>query len=78
MPKHLDLAELKTGLLTILASPKDEGVLRAIVVRPAPGERRDLASSDISLARGVHGDHWEKAVGNRPPRAARIRTFKSA
>jgi len=60
MPRHLSLDELNAGLAEILASPKDAGVLRAIVFRPAEGERRDVESCDISLALGVHGDHWAK------------------
>lgn len=44
MPRHLSPAELTEGLPEILAAPKDAGVLRAIVVRPANGERRDLDS----------------------------------
>ena len=60
MPKHLTLAELQTQLPAILDSPKDEGVLRGIVIRPGPGERRDADSCEISLAGGVHGDHWAK------------------
>jgi MOSC domain-containing protein YiiM len=58
MPRHLSLAELTEGLPAILASPKDRGTLRAIVARPAKGERRDLDSVSISLAGGVEGDHW--------------------
>ena len=42
MPRHLTLAELQAGLPEILASPKDAGVLRAIVIRPDKKERRDL------------------------------------
>ena len=60
MPRHLNLDELKAGLPHILASPADEGELQGIVIRPAPGERRELARSKISLAEGVHGDHWAK------------------
>jgi hypothetical protein len=60
MTEHRSLAELQQGLPVILAAPKDEGVLRAIVVRPAHGERLTPGASEVSLARGVHGDHWEK------------------
>jgi MOSC domain-containing protein YiiM len=60
MTKHLTRAELQAGLPRILDSPKDDGVLEAIVVRPASGERLDLQSSEISLEGGVHGDHWAK------------------
>ena len=37
MPKHLTLAELTAGLPGILASPADNGTLRAIVIRPEHG-----------------------------------------
>ena len=60
MPQHFTLAELQTGLPDIVASPADNGVLRAIVVRPGPGERRELESCAISLSGGVEGDHWAK------------------
>jgi hypothetical protein len=52
------MAELQGGLPAILNSPKDRGVLRSIVVRPAHGERLNPVTSQVSLARGVHGDHW--------------------
>lgn len=58
MPRQLTLAELQAGLPDILASPTDEGILRAIVVRPGPGVRRDLESCEISRAGGAHGDQW--------------------
>lgn len=58
MPRHLTRAELAAGLPEILAAPKDEGVLEAIVVRPEHGARLDVDGVEISLAGGVHGDHW--------------------
>ena len=60
MPNHLTLAELNAGLPEILASPKDNGTLRAIVIRPEKKERRDLDTCEVSLALGTHGDHWAK------------------
>jgi MOSC domain-containing protein YiiM len=60
MTKHLSRAELQAGLPHILDSPKDDGVLEAIVIRSAPGERQDLQSCEISLEGGTHGDHWAK------------------
>lgn len=60
MTKHLTRDELRAGLPHILDSPQDNGVLEAIVIRPAPGERKDLQSCNISLERGTHGDHWSK------------------
>jgi MOSC domain-containing protein YiiM len=60
MPRHLSHAELTAELDHIRASPKDPGILKCVVSRPAAGERRDLNSCRISLAGGVEGDHWAK------------------
>lgn len=60
MTKHLTRAELQAGLPHILASPRDDGVLEAIVIRPDHGVREELQSCEISLADGTHGDHWAK------------------
>lgn len=60
MPSHLSMTELRAGLADILASPKDDGELKGIVIRPAEGERRELDTCEISLAGGTHGDHWAK------------------
>jgi MOSC domain-containing protein YiiM len=60
MLTHLTRAELEAGLPHIRASPADNGVLEAIVVRPEHGVRHDAPSAEISLAGGVHGDHWAK------------------
>ena len=58
MPRHLTRTELEAGLPDIMAAPADEGVLeghrRSAGLRRAPG----LASCEISLAGGVHGDRW--------------------
>ena len=45
MPRHLALAELREGLPEILRSPKDNGTLAGIVIRPEKGVRRELDSS---------------------------------
>ena len=60
MKNHLTRDELQAGLPHILNSPKDDGILEAIVIRPGPGERQDLQSCEISLESGTHGDHWAK------------------
>jgi hypothetical protein len=64
MRRHLTLEELEAGLPEILASPKDEGTLCAIVIRPAKGERCDLETCEISLELGAHGDQWAKGCWN--------------
>ena len=58
MARHLTLSELENGLDDILQSPKDNGVLKAIVIRPGTDERVSLDESDISPELGVHGDNW--------------------
>jgi hypothetical protein len=60
MVRHLSLDELHAGLPEIVAAPADGGVLQGIVIRPEPGQRRELQSCAVSLARGMHGDHWEQ------------------
>jgi hypothetical protein len=49
-----------TGQPTFVGAPADAGELKAIVVRPAHGVRRDVESVKISLAGGVEGYHWAK------------------
>ncbi len=58
MPPHRTRPELEAHLPDIVASPADNGVLRAIVIRPKSGDRTMLEACDISLAGGVHGDNW--------------------
>lgn len=58
MAKHVTLNELETGLSDIRRSPKDVGVLRAIVIRPKTDERVTLNECEISAELGVHGDNW--------------------
>jgi hypothetical protein len=58
MPPHKTLAELSAVIPHIAASPKDGGIVRAIVIRPKPGERQMLETCEISVKGGVHGDSW--------------------
>jgi MOSC domain-containing protein YiiM len=55
---HLTTAELETGLDFIRQSPKDEGTLSYIVVRPERDERIVLQECEMSAEQGVHGDMW--------------------
>lgn len=56
--KHLTAAELAAGLEEIRQSPKDEGVLRLIVRRPAVGGREVLEEGELTLREGLVGDNW--------------------
>ena len=60
MARHLALAELEEGLAEIRRSPKDQGVLKAIVVRPETDGRVSLPRCELSPDGGVHGDNWAK------------------
>lgn len=54
----LDADQLEAGLPEILASPRDEGVVRMIVRRPDVGEREVVESGELDLAEGLVGDNW--------------------
>ncbi len=54
MIKHLTRAELRAGLPHILDSPKDNGVLEAIVIRPEPGERLQIGTAVIEITTVAH------------------------
>jgi MOSC domain-containing protein YiiM len=58
--KHLSLEELRQGLDEIRQSPKDRGVLKAIVIRPETDARVSLQRCELSPEGGVHGDNWAK------------------
>jgi hypothetical protein len=60
MTSHLSLKELTDGLAEILESPKDHGVLKAIVIRPETDTRASLQECELSPDGGVHGDNWAK------------------
>ncbi len=61
--RHLTAAELEAGLEEIRRSPKDGGLLRLIVRRPATDEREVLEEGVLDLSRGLVGDNW-KARGS--------------
>ena len=56
--RHLSLEELRQGLDEIRRSPKDQGILRAIVIRPETDARTSLQRCELSPELGVHGDNW--------------------
>ena len=68
---NLSVAELEAGLDNIRRSPKDEGVLKMIVRRPAVDEREVLQEGELSVEVGLVGDTWKerpsKAMPDRSP-----------
>jgi hypothetical protein len=57
-PTQLSTSELEQGLADITSSPRDEGRLEAIFVRPDTNERRSLPNANLSPAHGIEGDRW--------------------
>ncbi|MEO1017795.1 MAG: MOSC domain-containing protein [Pseudomonadota bacterium] len=60
MVRHLNMEELEAGLEQVRLSPKDDGVLEMVVVRPEHDQRLTPDCIEISLAGGLSGDHWAK------------------
>ena len=58
--QHLTTAQIETGLPSVRQSPQNQGVLKAIVIRPAVNERKMLQQVELSPEGGVHGDAWAR------------------
>ena len=56
--RNVPLEEYRQRRDWIRESPKDNGVVRAIVVRPITNEREELQKCELSPEMGVHGDNW--------------------
>jgi len=56
--QHRSTVELEAGLPEVMESPRDQGRLEAIVIRPASNERRTLPTARLSPEGGVEGDRW--------------------
>lgn len=54
----LDAEELEAGLPDILASPRDEGVVRMIVRRPDTDGREVVEVGELDVTHGLVGDNW--------------------
>lgn len=65
--RHLTTEELEAGLGHVLLSPKDEGVLKLIVRRPAVDEREVLEEGELDLVEGLKGDSWKQRGSSRTP-----------
>lgn len=65
--RHLTRKELEDGLPAIVAAPRDAGVLRLIVRRPAVGEREVLDEGQLDSADGLVGDNWRVRGSTRTP-----------
>jgi hypothetical protein len=64
---HRDAETLRAGIDDVRRSPRDEGTLHALVVRPATYVRRSLDTATLDLALGVVGDTWIERGSRRTP-----------
>ena len=58
--------ELDRGLPDILLSPRDQGVLKMIVQRPAVDERQIIQEGILTLEDGLVGDSWRSRRNAHP------------
>jgi hypothetical protein len=65
--RHLTMAELEAGLDEIRQAPKDHGVLKLIVRRPAINERELLAAAELHPTQGLVGDTWIRRRSKTTP-----------
>lgn len=61
---HRGADELTAGLASVRQTPRDEGVVELLVLRPGVGERETVTEVVIDLAQGCVGDTWRER-GNR-------------
>ena len=64
---HLSITELEAGMDMIRQSPKNNGILKMIVRRPAVDEREILQEGELSLEEGLVGDTWKDRFSRRTP-----------
>ena len=57
--QHLSLMELEAGMDHIRQSPKDDGLLKLIVRRPAVDEREIISEGELNTVDGLGGDTWK-------------------
>lgn len=57
--QHVSVIELEAGMDYIRSSPKDNGVLKLIVRRPAVDEREVITEAHLNTTEGLEGDTWK-------------------
>lgn len=57
--QRLSLMELEAGMDHVRQSPKDDGVLKLIVRRPAVDEREVIREGELNTTDGLVGDTWK-------------------
>ncbi|CUR61527.1 conserved hypothetical protein [metagenome] len=64
---HRTVDDLAAFLPALDAAPRDVGVLRAVVRRPAPGHREVLEVGHLDVTEGLVGDTWSARGSRRTP-----------
>jgi hypothetical protein len=57
--QYLSMAELEAGMDHIRQAPKDNGVLKMIVRRPAVDDREVVSEGELHPLEGLMGDSWK-------------------
>ena len=65
--QYLSMTELEAGMDYLRQAPKDNGVLKMLVRRPAVDEREVLSEGELSLSEGLVGDTWKVRVSKHSP-----------
>jgi hypothetical protein len=64
-PAPLSMDALEAGLPHVREAPRDQGVLRLIVRRPAVDAREVIQEGELSLEEGLVGDTWRMRGSSR-------------
>lgn len=65
--QHLSIIELEAGMDHIRNSPKDNGVLKLIVRRPAVDVREGIREGQLNTREGLEGDTWRTRGSSHTP-----------
>jgi hypothetical protein len=60
--QYLSMTELEAGMDHIRQSPREQGTLKMIVLRPSVDEREILLEGELSTTEGLVGDTWNVRV----------------
>jgi GNAT superfamily N-acetyltransferase len=64
---HRTTADLTAFLPVLDAAPRDVGVLRSVIRRPAVGQREVLEVGQLDVVEGLVGDTWKQRGSRRMP-----------
>ncbi len=80
--RHLSADELQQALPNVLDTPKEQGLLKKIFVRPNENERHSVMEANLSPEGGIEGDrwvadHWQKLPDGRSDPESQITVMNS-